>query len=33
MWLVGDGGYLWYKVLYKALPLAYMAVYNLEIKA
>ena len=30
MWLIGDGGYLWQKVLYNALTLVYMAVYNLE---
>ena len=32
MSLVGDGGYLWQKVLYNALTLVYMAVYNLVIK-
>ena len=26
--LVGDGGYLWQKVLYHSLTLVYMTVYN-----
>ena len=30
MWLVGDGGHLWQKVLYNALTLVYMALYNLK---
>ena len=32
MWLVGDGGYLLQKVVYNAITLVYMAVYNLVIK-
>ena len=32
MWLIRNGRYLWQKVLYNALTLVYMAVYNLIIK-